>query len=147
MKNILTFSIIAFLAALTSCSSEDILGDVQVTEPKEGTEAAIPDVVSGDASRSELYYDNGSMSFMWNAGDGIAIYPKFVDFDKQGFPSAEASPRTDYLYVLETAHAETNPALKGYVTGKFGVTDNESSRLMIAGTLIRSVIPWTACSL
>ena len=134
MKNILTFSIIAFLAALTSCSSEDILGDVQVTEPKEGTEAAIPDVVSGDASRSELYYDNGSMSFMWNAGDGIAIYPKFVDADKQGFPSAEASPRTDYLYVLETAHAETNPALKGYVTGKFGVTDDESSRLTIAGT-------------
>ena len=135
MKNIFTYLAVVTVMFITACSSDNFVTEDGETRVKEGTEAAIHALESGDASRSMLYLQDGKMHFEWNVGDRIAVYPKYVEGIDQPFDGIGTSQVQNLTYVSTVTSGKD-----GVVDGMFSV-NSEKFVLYVENTT--DFVAWT----
>jgi len=125
LKNLHSLFVAVLVCMLASCSSDDVL--VTGEEKYIGTTGTITPVEFDD-TRSSLVFSSTGMTFSWEEGDSIRIYPKYVG-GTQTFGSAEAAPSVGLTLIPGSLTGFES----GKITGHFGV-DGKRYILNMEGT-------------
>lgn len=125
LKNLHSLFVAVLVCMLASCSSDDVL--VTGEEKYIGTTGTITPVEFDD-TRSSLVFSSTGMTFSWEEGDSIRIYPKYVG-GTQTFESAEEAPSVGLTLIPGSLTGFES----GKITGHFGV-DGKRYILNMEGT-------------
>lgn len=118
---------------VASCSSDDVISDGgNANDGYIGTSGTIAALEFDDTRSSQVFSSTG-MTFSWEDGDAIRIYPKFLDNGEQPFTSAETAPGLQLTLIPGSLTTVSD----GKVRGNFGV-DGERYVLNMDGSLGKS---------
>jgi len=133
LKNSYSIFAAALMMLFASCSSDTVLTDSGVDNGGEeeivGVTGTIP-VMKFDDTRSSLVFSSTGMTFSWDEGDQIRVYPKLTDPDAQAFSSESLAP--PLILTLMPGTIATKEGVS--VTGQFGNAEGERVILEAQGT-------------